>query len=77
MKLVEAEALADFLMLILKWEPKNRATAQDLINHRWLSMPADYSYKMTDLEYKKFKLKQTVESTNNDFLQFGKSSGKE
>ena len=31
-------------------------------------MPDDYNYKMSDLEYKKFKLKQSVEGGNLEFL---------
>jgi len=30
-------------------------------------MSDDYNFKMTDLEYKKFKLRQTIESVNDDF----------
>jgi len=32
-------------------------------------MPDDYNYKMTDLEYKKYKLKQSVETGNHEFLE--------
>jgi serine/threonine protein kinase len=59
---------ADFLQKILKWELKDRATAQELLDHPWLSMPDDYNYKMSDLEYKKYKLKQSIESANEEFL---------
>ena len=57
LKVVEADALAEFLMLILKWQPKERASAEELLSHRWLTMPGDYNFKMTDLEFKKYKLK--------------------
>jgi len=31
-------------------------------------MPDDYNHTMSDLEYKKYKLKQSIESANIDFL---------
>lgn len=39
-----------------------------MLDHPWLAMPDDYNYKMSDLEYKKFKLRQTIEAVNDDFL---------
>jgi len=30
-----------------------------MLEHPWLKMPDDYNFKMDDLEYKKYKLKQT------------------
>lgn len=68
MKINEAEMLSDFLMKILKWELKDRASAQELLDHPWLTMPDDYNFKMSDLEYKKYKLKRSVESANEEFL---------
>ena len=29
-----------------------------MLEHPWLSMPDDYSYRMSDLEFQKFTLKQ-------------------
>ena len=31
-------------------------------------MADDYNYKMSDLEYKKYKLKQSIESANEEFI---------
>jgi hypothetical protein len=31
-------------------------------------MPDDYDFKMNDLQYKKYKLRQTFEGINNEFL---------
>lgn len=31
-------------------------------------MPDDYTYRMSDLDFKKFKLRQTVEAVNDDFM---------
>ena len=39
-----------------------------MLDHPWLTMPDDYNYRMSDLEYKKFKLRQTVEAVNDDFV---------
>ena len=51
-------------MKILKWELKDRATAQELLDHPWLKMADDYNYRMSDLEYKKYKLKTSMEAAN-------------
>ena len=47
----EAEMLADFLTTILKWHPQDRPTAEKLLDHPWLSMPDEYNYKMSDMEF--------------------------
>ncbi len=60
----EAETLADFLLPMLRWYPHKRATAQQMLSHPWLSMPADYNYRMSDLEFKKMSLKQTIEGVS-------------
>ena len=49
----EAEVLADFLSQMLKWHPHERASAQKMLDHPWLSMEPSYDYKYTDLEFKK------------------------
>lgn len=59
---------SDFLLPMLKWLPKDRASAQTMLAHPWLNMPDDYDYRMNDLEFKKYKLRQTFEGINNDFL---------
>lgn len=35
----EAVALSDFLMKVLDWYPEKRATAQEMLDHPWLTMP--------------------------------------
>jgi hypothetical protein len=55
-------------MKILKWELKDRATAQELLDHPWLSMADDYNYRMSDIDYKKYKLKRSIEAANEEFL---------
>eukprot|EP00347_Sterkiella_histriomuscorum_P011240 403373209 len=51
----EATALADFLNKMLKWDPKDRATAQEMMNHHWLKMMPNYSTKMGRSELREFK----------------------
>lgn len=41
----EAEQLADFLMQALQWRNEDRKTAKEMLEHPWLSMPANYDYK--------------------------------
>jgi hypothetical protein len=35
----------------LKWYPSDRPSAQEMLSHPWLSMPDEYSYKMSEIEY--------------------------
>lgn len=53
---------------MIQWYPKDRASAQKMLDHPWLKMPDDYSFKMDDLEYKKYKFKQTFQGIDNEFL---------
>lgn len=61
----EAHVFADFLMQILKWYPSDRPTAQKMLSHPWLSMPDDYNYKMSDMEYKLYDLKEQAKKIDN------------
>ncbi|CDW77938.1 serine threonine protein kinase [Stylonychia lemnae] len=66
----EATELTDFLMKMLKWEPKDRATAQEMLQHPWLKMMPNYSTKMSRRELREFKrvnkYSQISDSTNSD-----------
>jgi len=42
----EARALSDFLEPMLRLDPNKRATAQEMLRHPWLQMPADYDTKV-------------------------------
>jgi len=53
----EARLFADFLMKILKWYPSERPTAQEMLKHPWFDMHDEYDYRMSDMEYKLFELK--------------------
>ena len=61
----EANVFADFLMKILKWYPSDRPTAQEMLSHPWLNMPDDYNYKMSDMEYKLYDLKEQAKKIDN------------
>jgi hypothetical protein len=52
---LEAEMLADFLGIILKWEPKDRPSAQKMLSHPWLKMQPRFENKMSRGELKEFK----------------------
>lgn len=56
----EAFALADFLMQMLSWDHEKRATAQQMLKHPWLSMPANYETKYTEKEFSILKLKKEM-----------------
>ena len=60
----EAQAFADFLEPMLAWYPHKRATAQQMLEHPWLNMPANFEYKHTDKEYDIMMLKKEMKSKN-------------
>ena len=49
-KELEAHNFADFLLLMLTWEPEKRASAQEMLNHPWLRMADDYDFKVDNEE---------------------------
>jgi len=53
----EAVAFADFLSPMLSYYPDKRATAQEMLNHPWLNMPANFDYLMSDKEYQAMLMK--------------------
>jgi serine/threonine protein kinase len=53
----EASALADFLLPMLKYYPNQRACAQEMLNHPWLNMPANFDCHMSEREYQSFIMK--------------------
>lgn len=44
----EANELSNFLMPMLAWHHDRRATAEQMLKHPWLQMPANYKTKYTD-----------------------------
>ena len=56
MKEHEAEALTDFIMPMLEYYPEKRISAQELLKHPWLNMPADFDYMMSEREYEKMMM---------------------
>lgn len=63
----EAEALTDFMMPMLEYYPEKRISAQELLKHPWLNMPADFDYLMSDREYEKMMMvkKNAKKEKNN------------
>lgn len=65
----EADALTNFLLPMLIYEPEKRATAQQMLENPWLNMEPNFEYKMSDREYekmnmvKKIKVEKKVRST--------------
>ena len=51
----EAEMLADFLGEILKWEPKDRPSAQEMLAHPWLKMMPRYETKKSRKECREYR----------------------
>lgn len=68
MKQHEAEALNDFIMPMLGYYPEKRITAQELLKHPWLNMPANFDYLMSDREYEKMMMikKNAKKEKNNN-----------
>ena len=70
----EAQALTDFMMPMLEYYPERRASARELLRHPWLKMPADFDYKISEIEIEKKKMiennkkKEENEEEKNDVL---------
>ena len=63
----EAKALSDFIMPMLEYYPNKRITARELLRHPWLNMPADFDYKLSDIEIEKKKMIQ--DNLKEDVIQ--------
>lgn len=66
----EAEMLSDLLLKILKWDPKDRPTAEKMLKHPWFEMPDDYNYKMTEMELKLYELKDQTHQIDNNCTDY-------
>lgn len=62
----EAQALADFLLPMLEWDPQKRATAQQMLAHPWLDMSPVYDTKMKEKEYRHMSLLKKLNETDKD-----------
>lgn len=51
----ESRALADFLEQMLKWRPKDRKSARELLKHPWLRQADEYSVWMNKEHLAEFK----------------------
>jgi len=56
LKDVEARSLSSFLNEMLKWKPKDRSSARDLLDHPWLKESDEYTVWMSKDHLKEFKL---------------------
>jgi serine/threonine protein kinase len=65
-KEAEAQGLTDFLMPMLDWDPQHRATARQMLSHPWLFMPPVYETKMTEKEYRHFRLLKKLNESDHD-----------
>ncbi len=80
---LEARLFSDFLLTILKWEPKDRPSAQDMLSHPWLKMipHADWKFSRRELrEFKKvngYKVSPSSKSSEEDEESKERSSNKD
>eukprot|EP00826_Nyctotherus_ovalis_P034859 TRINITY_DN2941_c0_g1_i1.p2 TRINITY_DN2941_c0_g1~~TRINITY_DN2941_c0_g1_i1.p2 ORF type:complete len:137 (-),score=54.61 TRINITY_DN2941_c0_g1_i1:70-480(-) len=65
-KEAEAQGIADFLLPMLEWDPQKRATAQQMLSHPWLNMPANYDTMMKEKEYKHMSLLKKLNGEDED-----------
>jgi serine/threonine protein kinase len=71
MKEHEASALSDFLLPMLRYYPNQRASAQEMLNHPWLSMPANFDCHMSEREYQSFIMKNNQTKKKKDHSNYG------
>lgn len=77
MKESEANGLAEFLLPMLEYYPEKRASAQQMLNHPWLNMPANLDYLMSEREYERMimvkknlkKERNTEENVARDIIE--------
>lgn len=62
----EAKALTDFLLPMLEYYPEKRASAKTMLQHPWLSMPANFDYHMSDIEVDKLNMIENNKPKNVD-----------
>jgi len=43
---------------MLTWHHDRRATAEQMLKHPWLQMPANYEYRLTEKEHQILQLKK-------------------
>lgn len=52
---------------MLEFYPERRASAQEMLNHPWLNMEADFDFKMSDREHEKMiMIKQNMKSERKE-----------
>jgi serine/threonine protein kinase len=78
-KPLEVDLFSDFLLKMLKWEPKERASAREMLSHPWLKMIDNYNAKMGKVEVKEYKMiyKMSVSSSSDSHSSSSKSEGSE
>ena len=52
----EARLLTDFLEPMLRWKPKDRLSAREMLNHPWLKEKDEYNVWMSKNHLKEFKI---------------------
>ena len=52
----EARSLSSFLEAMLQWKPKDRASARNLLSHRWLAEGDEYGVWMSKAQLKEHKI---------------------
>ena len=52
----ESRSLADFLECMMKWKPKDRASAREMLSHPWLKENDGYGVWMSKEHLKEFKI---------------------
>lgn len=70
-KEVEAQGIADFLLPMLEWDPQKRATAQQMLSHPWLDMPANYDTLMKEKEYKHMSVLKKLNGEDDEAVSIG------
>lgn len=64
----EALAFTDFLLPMLRWDPDKRASAEEMLNHPWLRMDANYETRLTKEQFNAVMEKQKLEKDLNQEL---------
>ena len=51
---------------MLEYYPQKRASARELLRHPWLTMPADFDFKISEIEIEKMKMIKNNKKVENE-----------
>lgn len=73
----EAQAIEDFLLPMLRFDITKRASAAEMLEHPWLSMKADFDYKLSEKELEKKLISKDVKEKKKEAIKLVFTEGED